>query len=73
MLKDGDNALLVPPNSPTALAEALIKVLGDPDLQDRLTRGGRVVSDQHSWPNIAERTESAFAENLQPPPLRDKT
>ncbi len=73
MLKDGDTALLVPPNSPTALAEALIKVLGDPDLRDRLTRGGRVVSNQHSWPIIAERTESAFAEVLQPPLLRDKT
>jgi starch synthase len=61
MLEDGDSALLVPPESPAALAEALIRVLGDPGLQKHLARGGRQVADQHSWPSIAEKTESAFA------------
>ena len=61
LLRDGDSALLVPPESPAALAAALIRVLGDSELQERLARKGRQVADQHSWPSIAERTESAFA------------
>ncbi len=61
LLRDDDSALLVPPESPAALAEALIRVLGDYELQERLAECGRRVADQHSWPSIAERTESAFA------------
>ena len=60
MLSDGDSALLVPPESPDDLAQALIRGLGDPDLRDRLARGGRRVAQEHSWPSIAEQTEQAF-------------
>lgn len=60
-VRAGDSGLLVPPESPAAVAEALIRVLGDYELQERLARNGRQVADQHSWPSIAERTESAFA------------
>lgn len=61
MLRDGESAVLVPPESPGALTEALIRVLGDPELRDRVAQGGRRVAEEHSWPSIAERTESAFA------------
>jgi glycosyltransferase involved in cell wall biosynthesis len=56
-----DSALLVPPESPAELAEAIVRVLGDPYLGKRLSMGGRRVADKHSWPKIAEQTESAFA------------
>jgi glycosyltransferase involved in cell wall biosynthesis len=62
VLTDGDSALLVPPESPAALAKALIRVLGDRTLGDRLARGGRSLADRHSWPSIAENTEAAFSE-----------
>ena len=61
VLRDGVNALLVPPESPNALATALIRALGDPGLRGRLAQGGTHVAQQHSWPSIAERTERAFA------------
>ena len=61
MLRDGDSALLVAPVSPAALGEALARALGDPELRERLARGGRRVADEHSWASIAERTEEAFA------------
>ncbi len=64
MLRDGDSAVLVPLESPSALAEALIRVLGDPGLRDRLAEGGRRVAKEHSWPSIAERTERAFVRLL---------
>ncbi len=61
MLRDGDSAVLVPTEDPGALAEALIRALGDSELRDRLVEGGRRVAEEHSWSSIAERTESAFA------------
>jgi glycosyltransferase involved in cell wall biosynthesis len=61
VLRDGDSALLVPPESPEALSDALIRVLGDQDLRARLAQGGRLVAAAHSWKFIAERTEWAFA------------
>ena len=62
MLRDGDSALLVPPESPPALAEAVRRALGDADLRRHLAAGGRRVALEHSWPAIAERTEAVFAE-----------
>jgi glycosyltransferase involved in cell wall biosynthesis len=60
VLSDGDCALLVPPESPGELAAAVARVLSDPALRDRLARGGRSVARRHSWPAIAERTETAL-------------
>jgi glycosyltransferase involved in cell wall biosynthesis len=60
VLRDGESGLLVPPESPAALAEALVRVLGDRDLRKSLAEGGRRVVEDHSWPSIAQRTESAF-------------
>jgi len=61
VLRDGHSALLVPPESPAALGEALTRVLGDPELRERLARGGRRVADEHSWSAIAARTEGVFS------------
>ncbi len=61
LLQDGASALLVPPESPVALAAALARLLGDADLRGRLARGGLRIAEEHSWPAVAERTEAAFA------------
>ncbi len=61
VLRDGESGLLVPPESPRALAEALVRLFGDGDLRRRLAAGGRAVAARHAWPSIAERTESALA------------
>ena len=60
VLRHDDSALLVPPESPGELADALSRVLGDPELRSRLAQGGRRVAAEHSWPAIAARTESAL-------------
>jgi glycosyltransferase involved in cell wall biosynthesis len=40
LLRDGEDSLLVPPESPASLAAAMVRVLGDPDLAARLVRIG---------------------------------
>jgi glycosyltransferase involved in cell wall biosynthesis len=61
VLCDGESGLLVPPESPGALAEALVRLFGDATLRRRLAAGSRAVAARHAWPAIAERTESALA------------
>jgi glycosyltransferase involved in cell wall biosynthesis len=65
MLDDGQSALLVDPGSVTELSEALSRALGDPALRGRLVEGGRRVAEAHSWPAIAEQTETAFRSLLR--------
>jgi len=60
VLRDGDSALLVEPESPPALATALRRALGDDRLRQRLAEGGRAVAATHSWPEIARLTERVF-------------
>ncbi|MEM7518329.1 MAG: glycosyltransferase family 4 protein, partial [Planctomycetota bacterium] len=57
MLTEGESALLVPPEDSAAFADAVVRVLEDPALRERLAAGGREVAAQHSWESIAERTE----------------
>ena len=64
-LCNGENAVLVPPESPPELAEALIRVLQDPDLRARLAAGGKKVAKDHSWPRIASQTVRLFKELVE--------
>jgi glycosyltransferase involved in cell wall biosynthesis len=47
VVEDGTTGLLVPPHDPSALAEAMVKLLRDPEMRDRMGRAGlaRVTSD----------------------------
>ncbi|MFH2004989.1 MAG: glycosyltransferase [bacterium] len=55
-LKDGEDALLVDPKDPTAIAQEILRLLRDPELRERLARAGRAkaLRDFH-WEQIAER------------------
>ena len=50
ILTDGRDALLVPANSPEALAAAALKILQNDDLAMKLSSAGREVAKRHSWP-----------------------
>jgi glycosyltransferase involved in cell wall biosynthesis len=41
LVRDGENGLLVPPEDPRALADALVRLLADPELASRLSAGAR--------------------------------
>ena len=61
VLRDGESALLVPPEDSSSLARAIERLLGDATLRAELTAGGRDVAEAHSWSSIAERCESLYA------------
>jgi glycosyltransferase involved in cell wall biosynthesis len=49
VLADGRNAVLVAPESPSALAEGILRVLGDAELSARLARQASDDGRQYSW------------------------
>jgi glycosyltransferase involved in cell wall biosynthesis len=59
LLRDGDNALLVPPGEPEAAASALDRLLGEPELAQRLSDGALRTASELSWDHRAARI-SAF-------------
>jgi phosphatidylinositol alpha-mannosyltransferase len=57
-------ALLVPPKNPRRLAAAIIRILKDPQLRNRLETQGRERTLRYSWPTVADEVESYYHEVL---------
>ncbi len=61
-VEDGENGLLVRPNDPEALADALLRVAEDRRLAERLGEAGRERAKRlFSWESIAERHLRAYS------------
>ncbi|HEY4589659.1 MAG TPA: glycosyltransferase family 4 protein [Thermoanaerobaculia bacterium] len=57
------NGLLVPPNRPEAIGEAILRLRGDPDLWGRLSQGARkTVEEKFTWDRVVDRCLAAYAE-----------
>jgi glycosyltransferase involved in cell wall biosynthesis len=58
---NGESALTVPPQDPSALATAIVRALDDPVLRDRLGEGGRRrVLDRFTWRRTAQGTAEHY-------------
>jgi L-malate glycosyltransferase len=65
VIRDGEQGLLVPPNDPQAIADAILAVLDDPALAARLgAEGRRRVRDEFSFEAVVRRTEDLYRELL---------
>jgi L-malate glycosyltransferase len=66
IIQDGQTGLLVPPNDPAALAEAILKLLRDPDLAAELAASGRsYVAAEFSFQRLIEKTDQMYTELLR--------
>jgi glycosyltransferase involved in cell wall biosynthesis len=59
-LVDGGNVLLVPPDQPQVLAEAIAQLAGAPDLRGALGEGALSLSAQFRWDRIAADTLALY-------------
>jgi len=60
LIEDGVNALAVAVDTPDALAEGLLRVIGNPALQRALSQGGRSTAQAHSVDRIIGQWERLF-------------
>jgi glycosyltransferase involved in cell wall biosynthesis len=58
---DGVTGLLVPPHDPDSLAQAIVRLLGDPDLRRRMGQAGQDrVGQQFSVEKMVEQTQTLY-------------
>lgn len=63
MVEPERTALLVPPNDPAALSRAILRLLRDPELAERLSRAARQRYEVRYQPEVmARRLEECFSE-----------
>lgn len=63
--RPGENCLLVPIRQPAALAEAILRVLEDPALEEQLRRQGPPTAARFDWQSAADRFETALQRVVQ--------
>ena len=59
-LRHGENVWLVPRQDPEALADAILRLAGDPALRERLARGARELGRTFQWAQIAQDTQEVY-------------
>jgi glycosyltransferase involved in cell wall biosynthesis len=64
LLRDGENALLVAPGDPAALAEAMRRVAADPELAKVLSRGGRATYEERASEEVLGARWRSLLEQL---------
>ncbi|HNP72097.1 MAG TPA: glycosyl transferase family 1, partial [Kouleothrix sp.] len=60
-LADGANVLLVPPERPAALAQAIAMLAADARQRQRLASGAQALAQQFGWEAIAAQHEALYA------------
>jgi len=65
VVSDETTGLLVPPGDPRALAGAIDRVLGSPDLARRLTQAARRQAKDYDWEVLADRVVDVYC-SIQP-------
>jgi len=58
--RDGENSLLVPPGRPEAFAQAIVTILKDPTLKQRLFEAGLTTARAYCYKREARETLAYF-------------
>jgi glycosyltransferase involved in cell wall biosynthesis len=62
---DGKNCLIVPPRNPEAMANAILRLLSDKDLCQKLGEEGPKTAQQFTWDKTADKIEKLFEQTLK--------
>ena len=65
IVKDGENGLLVKPGDVEGLADALIYLLKNEDVREKMGDDGRKKVENYSWEKIAEETDKIYKKLLE--------
>ena len=62
VIRDRENGLLVQPNAPGSVSEAICRLAKDDEERERMGRAGRVYAEQLDWGRNVERVEGIYRE-----------
>lgn len=65
LLDDGHDALLVPPDDPQAMADAIRRILTEPELAACLSRNARAKAEQFDWSMVLPQWEELLTDAAQ--------
>ncbi|MDQ6672266.1 MAG: glycosyltransferase family 4 protein [Chloroflexota bacterium] len=65
VVSDGVEGLLVEPENPGALADAVCRLLGNPELRANMRRAGQEKAQQYDWPRVASQVLDYYFEVLE--------
>lgn len=65
VLKDGEEGLLVQPEDERRLADALIRLLKDPALREKMGRQGQATATDYAWHKVAQQVLDYYRELLE--------
>ncbi len=60
IVRDGETGLLIPPDSPDALLNALRRLQAEPELRSRLSANARRIAQRFSFERMVEETEQVL-------------
>lgn len=60
LLRDGETGLLVPTEDADAMSAAVLRVLEEPGLAERLSRNARTLAETHDWSVVLPMWENLF-------------
>jgi glycosyltransferase involved in cell wall biosynthesis len=65
VISNGENGFLVPPKSPKLLAEAILNLLGNVSLRNRIGRAARkTIEERYTWDQITDNVLSCYSHVL---------
>ncbi|MEO0116011.1 MAG: glycosyltransferase family 4 protein [candidate division WOR-3 bacterium] len=65
VVSDGEDGFLVPPRSPKAIAEAIIRICQDEEKRREMGEAGRRKALTYSWENIGKKVEEFYKKLLR--------
>ena len=66
ILRDGQDGLLVGCNDPQATADAILRLLNEPALADRLTASARAACEQYGWTRVRAQWLALYRQLVRP-------